>query len=486
MRSHALWLFLAFLIGMPVALAADASADVVSPDGSFAHRGYYVTITRTPTFGLDAWKRTIDAVRADGGNLVVLWTAGGFKSKKFPATWGHNKDHENIKADFVRELIEYAHGQNVKVLLGFTPFGYDGVNRMSLDHPEWAATGADGKSVKPFGIHSWGQNLCPARADVQKFMLEYATEMALDFYPNADGLLIESSDYAACHCKQCGANFFRNEFALVKAVSEAVWEKKKDAMVIVYPHYFSGAEAPGLGVKGAKEQFDPRWTVFFTPHSANPDANLIRHAKGAIWSDDSTALHTPAEIRDAARQAKKIGCSGWVPSFEAFSYVPTEPEDGQEYLRGKRLAPLGFGWLRDGWQPYDELPARVNRIAYREYSRNPKMSDELFRTILGKELFGTAATADAVEDAIALQKILVTGRTWWQAAPVSSPDRVRALKAAGQLSAERQRDYRQALDRLREIERRFADREVPFAVMSRTAKWVVEQWAGDVGKLLDP
>jgi len=479
MRSLTLWLPLVLLIAVPVK-AADPPTE-----RPFAHRGYYLTLTRTPTFGLDAWKRTIDAIRADGGNLAILWTAGGFKSKKFPATWGHNKDHENIKADFVGELIDYAHGRGVKTLLGFTPFGYDGVNRMSLDHPEWAATGQDGKPVKPFGIHSWGQNLCPAREDVQKFMLEYVKEMALDFYPNADGLFIESSDYAACHCKECGANFFKNEFALVKAVSEAVWEKKKDAMVVVYPHYFTGAEAPGLGVRGAKQPFDPRWTVFFTPHSAHPDADLIRKAKGAIWSDDSTALHTPTEIRDAARRAKKVGCTGWVPSFEAFSYTTTEPEDGQEYLKGKRMAPLGFGWLKDGWQPYDELPARVNRVAYREYARNPDVSYEAFRAALGKELFGSAATAEAVDDALALQKTLFTGRTWWQAAPVASPDRVRAMKAAGQLSAERRGEYRQAVDRLREIEKRYSGRDDVFSGLHRPAKWVVEQWAGDTGKLLD-
>src|SRR3954452_15997431 len=91
-------------------LAAPAAA----ADGPCAHRGYYLTLTRTPTFGLDAWKKTVDAVRADGGNLVILWTAGGFRSKKFPATWGHNKDHENVKADFARELIDYAHGRGVQ------------------------------------------------------------------------------------------------------------------------------------------------------------------------------------------------------------------------------------------------------------------------------------------------------------------------------------------------------------------------------------
>jgi hypothetical protein len=343
MRLSILVPFLALLIWAPNAGAADTPAE-----GPFALRGYYLTLTRTPTFGLDAWKKTIDCVRADGGNLVILWTAGGFKSERFPTTWGHNTDHANVRTDFVRDLIDYAHAKGVKVLLGFTPFGYDGVNRMVLDRPEWAATGPDGQPAKPFGIHSWGRILCPGRDDVRRFMLEYVMEMALDFYPAADGLLVESSDYAACHCKNCGAKFFENEFTFVKAVSDAVWAKKPDATVVVYPHYFTGAEAPGLGVRGAKQSFDPRWTLFFTPHSAHPDAALIRKARGAIWSDDGPALRTPAEIRAAAQRAKRVGCSGWVPSFEAFSYVPTEPEDGQKYLVGRRQLPLGFGWLKDG------------------------------------------------------------------------------------------------------------------------------------------
>jgi hypothetical protein len=469
-----------------LALAPTATAAEPAAEGPFAHRGYYLTLTRTPTFGLDAWKRTIDCVRADGGNLVILWTAGGFKSRKFPATWAHNKDHENVKEDFVRELIDYAHGKGVKVLLGFTPFGYDGVNRMAIDRPEWAATGPDGKPARPFGIHSWGRNLCPARADVQQFMRDYVGEMYFDFYPNADGLLVESSDYAACHCKDCGPRFFENEFEFVKAISEAVWQKKKDATVVVYPHYFTGAEAPGLGVRGARRPFDPRWTVFFTPHSAHPDAALVRMAKGALWSDDGPARRTPAEIRDGARRARREGCSGYVPSFEAFSYVPAEPEDGQAYLVGKRQLPLGFGWLEDGQPPYGELPARVNRVAYREYARDPDLSDVDFRAALGKDLFGAAATAEAVEDALALQRILITGRTWWQAAPAASPDRVRAMKAAGQLPAERRGEYRRALGRLREIEQRYRGREEPFAGLHRPARWVVDQWAGDAGSLLDP
>jgi hypothetical protein len=471
----------ALLAGLPGAGAAAPPGD-----GPFALRGYYLTLTRTPTFGLDAWKRTVDCVRADGGNLVVVWTAGGFRSKKYPATWAHNADHENVKKDFLRDLIDYAHQRQVRVLLGLTPFGYDGVNRMPLDHPTWAASGPDGKPVKPFGIYCWGQNPCPAQEPVQEFMLGYAREMVLDFYPNADGLLLESSDYAACHCPDCGPRYYEHEFRFVKAISEAVWSKNPGAPVVVYPHYFTGAEVPGLGVRAARQPFDPRWGVFFTPHSARPDGGLIKQAQAALWWDDAPALRTPAEVRDGTRRARRLGRSGYVPSFEAFSFVAAEPEEGQRYLVGRRLAPLGFGWLREGQAPYDELPARVNRVAYREYTRDPDLAEADFRAALGKELFGAAATPGAVEDALALQQILAAGRTWCQAAPAADPDRVRALAAAGQLGPGRRAEYREAAERARRIAARHRGAEGPLGELRRVAAWVAGRWDGEAGKLLEP
>ena len=122
---------LAFLIDV---LSLPAAGDGRDPAGPFAQRGYYITFMRMPT---------------------------------------------------------YDHARGVKVLLGFTPFGYDGVNQCPLEHPEPKAIGRDGKPVVPFGIGCWGYNLCPSRPESQRFMLEYVRGMAFDFYPNADGLLIE-------------------------------------------------------------------------------------------------------------------------------------------------------------------------------------------------------------------------------------------------------------------------------------------------------
>ena len=168
------------------------------------------------------------------------------------------------------------------------------------------------------------------------------------------------------------------------------------------------------------------------------------------------------------------------------AYVPTEPEEGQRWLVGRRQVPYGFGWLPADRVPYRELPVRVNRIAFREYTRNPDLSDADFRATLGKELFGANATPEAVADALALQAAFAADRTWCQPAPAVSPDRVRAMMAAGQLTALKRAEYRATVARLREIERRYRDKGEAFAELHRIAKWVTDQWAGDNANLLGP
>jgi len=106
----------------------------------FAIRGYYTTFMRMPTFGLPEWKQMIDCMKEDGVNFLILWTAGGFRSKAFPITWRYNADHKNVEHDYARELIDYAHTKEIKVVLGFTPFAYDGANQYPLEHSELKAT----------------------------------------------------------------------------------------------------------------------------------------------------------------------------------------------------------------------------------------------------------------------------------------------------------------------------------------------------------
>lgn len=470
------WLMLA-------ACGAEPSAGHQSP---FQERGYYITFMRMPTYDLAAWKQIVDGIHDDGGNLLLLWIGGAFRSQKFPVTWKYNEDHQNVRQDFVRDLIDHAHARDIRVLLGFTPFGYDGVNHYPLEHPELKAIGKDGKPVGKFGIGCWGYNLCPSRPESQQFMLEYVREMFFDFYPNADGLLVESSDYAVCHCPDCGARFFEKEFRFVRQISDEVWGKKPEAMIVVYPHYFSGAEVPGFSVRAAKLPFDRRWTLFFTPHSAYLDTDLIRQSRHSLWWDESPAVRGPQDIQQGALRARNAGVTGYVPSLEAFSFVATEAEEGQDWLKGRRQIPLGFGWLNVGESPYNELPMRVNRIAYREFSGDPDLDFERFKETLKQEVFGSAAAPQLVEDLLELQAVFAMERSWCQPSPVVCPERVRAMKAQGTLTSEKQDAYRVTLAKLRAIQDRHrAPTSEGESQLLQIVQWVLSQWTPENLTLLE-
>ena len=443
-----------------------------------------MTFMRTPTYGLRQWKKILDAIQSDGGNLLILWMGGGFRSKRFPITWKFNQEHENVRHDFARHLIAYAHKKGIRVLLGFTPFGYDGVNQYPLEYPELKAQKANGKPTDPFGIYCWGWNLCPSRPESQRFMREYIREMYFDFYPDADGLMIESSDYAICHCSECQGHFFEREFEFVETISREAWQRKRDAIVVVYPHYFSGAKVPGFNVAAATKPFDPRWTLFFTPHSAHFDSGLIRQARGSLWSDDGPSLRTPEAIQSAAQRGKDAGVTGWVPSLEPFTFVANHAEEGQQYLVGKRQVPFGFGWLKPDETPLDELPIRINRIAYREFSRQPDLPFAEFKQRLGREIFGPDHNPGALEDLLKLQRVFVQERTWCQAAPVVNPARVRAMKARGDLTAERIAGYRATLAMLQDIAERHRSGRAGERELHRIARWVLDLWKGENAELL--
>jgi hypothetical protein len=81
--------------------------------------------------------------------------------------------------------------------------------------------------------------------------------------------------------------------------------------------------------------------------------------------------------------------------------------------------PLGFGWLPPEEPPYDELPMRVQRIAYREFSRNPDLPFARYKEILGRAIFGAGSTPQAVEDLLTVQAAFARERTWCQPSPLA-------------------------------------------------------------------
>ena len=465
------FLFALSLFALPLICTA------IAHPAPFAIRGYYITLMRMPVMGLAEWKQAVDCFAEDDANVLILWTAGGFRSHKFPITWQYNAEHANIRHDFVRELIDYAHTKNIRVLLGFTPFGYDGVNRYSVEHPELKARKPDGSPVDEFGIGSRGWNLCPAKAESQRFMREYIDELVFDFYPNADGLLIESSDYAICNCPECGPHYYDHEFAFVRELSDKVWRRNPNATILVFPHYFTGARVPGLNATAAKQPFDSRWGLIFTPHSSHFDAGLMAQAKTTIFWSDATALHTPHDVAAAARTARQHGVTGFVPSLEAFSYVPDMIEAGEPWVVGKRHRPFGFDPLGDGKMPYSTLPVRVQRFAYRTFSHDPDLDFARFERQLGNQFFGSDSPLSTATNLLELQHIWAYDSDWYWASPLLDPEFFTEHSRRLKWPARKIAEYDRNLTSLRQIAARNADAASPAArEMAMLAAMIVERW----------
>jgi hypothetical protein len=175
-----------------------------------------------------------------------------------------------------------------------------------------------------------------------------------------------------------------------------------------------------------------------------------------------------------------------VPSFEGFSFRAEHPEGGDQFLIGKRLKPFGFDWLADGRNPYNELPIRVNRIAYREFTHDPDLDYAEFERRLGAELFGSASDATKIDDALFLQESLFADRSWFSASPMISPLLLNAKLEMGVLSLDQLAMYRDRLERVEQIAERYhgvmdpASRE-----MYQIAGWVAQSWVGKKSLLLD-
>jgi hypothetical protein len=453
-------------------LSFAARGTVAVTNEPFAIRGYYTTFMRMPTFGLAEWKQMIDCMKDDSANFLILWTAGAFRSKQFPITWKYNSEHKNVQSDYARELIDYAHTRQIKVLLGFTPFSYDGVNQFPLEHPELKATQKNGQPANLWGMHSWGHNICPAKAAVQKFMRDYVREMFLEFYPNADGLMIESSDYAICYCTDCREKYFDREFAFVRQISDDVWRVKTNSVIMVYPHYFSARKVPGFGIAGATQKFDSRWTLFFTPHSAHINDELVKQAQSSVYWNEGITLGTPAKMRDGARQAKQHGLSGYIASCEPFSCI-----DGPPGSTKPRQKPFHFEWLRDSEMPLNELLVRVNRIAYRQYTRNPDFGDLRFHDVLRREIFGNDASEQKIDDLLFLQDCWFNGADWFSPAPLLRPAELRRRAEREKWSSEKMQNYLTQVKRLRDSAVRYDHSIQPNErEMARIAALIVRKW----------
>lgn len=459
-------------------LAAAPSQQRTGPREVFKTRGYYLNLPRLPDFGLGEWKAIVDCIRQDRGNYLILWMGGGFRSRKFPITWQYNRDHLNIQRDFVRALIDYAHSAGIRVVLGLTPFGYDGVNQYPLDHPELKATQQNGALYGLAGIHSWGYILCPSQPGSQRFILEYASEMYFDFYPNADGLMIESSDYGVCYCPNCRGHYYEREFTFVEAISERIWRKSPGAEIVIYPQYFVSTGTPG-SEEAAPRKYDPRWTLFFTFHSTPLVKDLVKAAPNSLQYEALPYLSAEG-VRTTIRKMREFGVNGATPSLECFSFLARYPEGNYWQTIGRKYKPFGYEWLRPGQNPYCAVLTRVWRTAFREFAEDPDLPWDEFRAALHRAVFAETTPPSAADDLLEWQKIYVTNPSWWAPSPILSPESLRWRLELGQITSAQLDDYRAMLSRLRAIRSKYYSphRDPNLQEMLNALDYVQAQWAG--------
>jgi hypothetical protein len=184
--------------------------------------------------------------------------------------------------------------------------------------------------------------------------------------------------------------------------------------------------------------------------------------------------------------ARDVQCTGFVPSLECYTYVQTHEEFGEPWLKDWRQVPFGFGWLAEGASPYRELPVRAARIACREYSANPDLSDDALHAALGRELFGRHWQAAQVEDTLELCRVFGTDRDWSVPAPLTTLGLVESRRKVGRLDAKKLAFLREQLGRVHQIAARHRTATTPGGrELTRIAQWLGDQWQGANAAILD-
>ena len=439
----------------------------------FETRAYYTIVGRQQRWGEAEWRRYLDAAAEDGCNLVTLWIAGAFASRRFPTTWDYNRDHPNVRSDFLGRVIDHAHNLGIKIALGFGTFCYDGVNRIPLAHPELAGRTETGEPVRMIGLHSIGQLMCASQPAAHDAMAEYVREMYLDFYPQADGLFMESADYGHCVCSDCRDDYFAKEHDLVMRLSEIAWAHRPDALSIIYPHYLLRAGRP----------VDPRQTLFFTVHSAPLDDAAIAAARSSMYW--TLALETSCDgVAEACRLAAADGVGGFSLGMEPLEYERDAVEIAEDGF-DEQLVPYDARWLSVGQFPFEDLVVKVVRIAFRVYTAAPEATEDDLCRAIARTMLGSDQRSAEARDLLALHRLLSMDiRSFKRRGPIAYPTDFPPPWWTPEQIAEAKARYRQALARLEAIAQRHRGSDLPaLAEAARIADWILARWADERHRL---
>jgi hypothetical protein len=435
------------------------------PQPHFSIRGYYTIPSRNQLWGLEEWKQFVDCMIQDNCNFLIWWIEGGFPSRRFPDTWSYNRQHPNMSTDFYRDLIDYAKSNGIQTVLGFSPYAYDGLGSYMTAHPELAGLNDTGEVRRNPGIHDVSMVMCPQKRAAREFMLDYIREMYFDFYPNADGLFVESSDYGHCMCPECQQSYTQREWEFVHAVSSDVWSANPDARVVIYPLYYQKNVA----------QPDPKFTLFFTPHSAHmtPDVMAIDCDK-IYWT---MLFGEPLEsVKTAARLAADNGIQGYVPAMETFGI--SREIGGRNY----DLTPFDVPWAKPGTLPFDDLIVKALRFTVKCYANSPYMTDDEYVAAVADEFMPIDGPGFQIPDHQSAHDLIYLvselqkdWRAFWFRSPLVHPDEFERHYPEDKRAAAREW-IDSTLTRFRAIRDRHASSDSTAGEMARIAGWIVDRW----------
>jgi hypothetical protein len=144
---------------------------------------------------------------------------------------------------------------------------------------------------------------------------------------------------------------------------------------------------------------------------------------------------------------------------------------------GQRAYPFGFGWLKPGESPMNELLLRLLRLAYREFSNNPELSMTQFEGIALRELLAGCGSPAVLDDLFFIEESFFLDRTWDSTSVLASPECVKGRIERGELGPVRLAEYRDRRKRIREIARHYSSSQDSCTNgLKHTALWMEQRW----------
>src|SRR6185503_8385144 len=116
-------------------------------------------------------------------------------------------------------------------------------------------------------------------------------------------------------------------------------------------------------------------------------------------------------------------------------------------------------------------------IAYREYTKNPALSEGALRDAIGKEIFGESASDRNIGDLLFLQDCWFNGADWFTPALFLRPPELKRRAEREKWSSDKVEGYLARVERLRQMAKQYGESKVASEQeMARIAGLIVQKW----------